>query len=137
MIIPCSSLTTHSTTNTFFENGKWKIMEEFEVTWQALVENGSCQKHREAVQRYWDTLSPAQQRQASSVIPQKVREGRFVQYDPIRVIKENTRRIVFREPTNYNGKALPSEPVVIAKWNGRWGMYTMADVELFGLEVKE
>ena len=103
MIIPCSSLTTHSTTNTFFENGKWKIMEEFEVTWQAMVEKGSCQKHREAVQRYWDTLSPAQQRQASSVIPQKVREGRFVQYDPIRVIKENIVR-----PTLFCTKYLPT-----------------------------
>ena len=111
-------------------------MEEFEQVWEALVENGSSKKNREAVKRFWDSLSGEQQHQAAVISPKKVAEGRFVHYDPIRAIKENTRRSMVSGPTDYNGRALPSEPVVIARWQGRWGTYTIADVKLFGLETK-
>ena len=40
------------------------------------------------------------------------------------------------EPTNYNGKALPKEPVVIAKWKGTWGTYTLADVRMYQMETR-
>lgn len=111
--------------------------ELFDKVWKALVEHGSSRKSEEAVRRFWATLSPKQKDLAYKNIPWKVEEGKFVQYDPIRAIKENIRKYQLPEPVNYNGKALPSEPVVIAKWNGKWGTYTIADVELFGLEVKE
>ena len=112
-------------------------MEEFEQVWEALVENGSSKKHREVTRRFWDSLSGEQQHQAAVIIPKKVAEGRFVHYDPIRALKENTKRTGLYGPTNYNGRALPSEPVVIAKWQGRWGTYTKADVELYGLETRD
>ena len=38
-------------------------------------------------------------------------------------------------PTNYNGRALPNEPVVTARYNGRWGTYTLREAQLFGLEI--
>ena len=40
------------------------------------------------------------------------------------------------EPTNYNGRALPPEPVVTAFYNGKWGMYTVSDVERFHLRLQ-
>lgn len=39
-------------------------------------------------------------------------------------------------PTNYNGKVLPAEPVATALWNGKWGVFTLTDIELYGLETK-
>ena len=38
-------------------------------------------------------------------------------------------------PTNYNGRALPNEPVVIARYNGKWGTYKVSDAELFRMEI--
>lgn len=69
------------------------MIDAFETTWDALVENGSSRRNREATKRFWDTLSADQQRRAYERITRKVREGRFVQYDPIRAIKENCRNI--------------------------------------------
>ena len=37
------------------------------------------------------------------------------------------------EPTNYNGRALPNQPTATAFYNGKWGTYTLADIEKFGL----
>ena len=111
--------------------------EKFETVWQALVDNGTSKRNHDATERFWNTLTQKQKELVFENIPRKVKEGHFVQYDPIRAIKENSRKYQLPEPVNYNGKALPSEPVVIAKWNGKWGTYTVADVELFGLEVKE
>ncbi len=69
------------------------MIDYFETTWDALVENGSSRRNREATKRFWDTLSADQQSRAYERITRKVREGRFVQYDPIRAIKENIRNI--------------------------------------------
>ncbi len=111
--------------------------ELFDKVWEALVEHGTSRRNHDATERFWDTLTQTQKELAYNNILGRVKEGKFVQYDPIRAIKENCRKYQLPEPTNYNGKALPNEPVVIAKWNGKWGTYAVADVELFGLEVKE
>ena len=110
-------------------------MDEFEATWQALYENGSSGKNRDATKRFWDSLTPAQQHTAFVSIPRKAKEGKFIQYDPIRAIKENIRAYQAIEPVNYNGRALPNEPVVIARYNGKWGTYKVCDAELFRMEI--
>ena len=38
-------------------------------------------------------------------------------------------------PVNYNGKALPGEPVATAYWNGKWGTYTLAEIRLYGMKT--
>ena len=111
--------------------------EKFETVWQALVENGTSKRNHDATERFWNTLTQPQKDLAYKNIPWKVKEGKFVQYDPIRAIKENIRKYQLPEPVNYNGKALPSEPVVIAKWNGKWGTYSLEEAMEFGMEVKE
>ena len=113
--------------------------EQFETVWQALVENGSSKKNHDAVKRYWNTLTPSQQERAYRNIPQKVKDDMFVQYDPIRAIKENirTHQAAEPEPTNYNGRSLkPGVQYVIAKYKGAYGTYSVQDAQEFGMEVK-
>ena len=103
---------------------------EFEEVWEALVDNGSSKKNREAVKRYWDTLTAKQQ--------EKVKEGKFVQYDPIRAIKENCRPHQVVGPTNYNGRGLKAGVrYVIAKYKGSYGTYSLEEAREFGMEIKQ
>ena len=115
---------------------------EFESVWQALYENGSSRKNRDATKRFWDTLTPVQQHQAYVRITQKAREGGFLQYDPIRAIKENIRRHQIVGPTNLNhtaqgGKMLESGKAEIAFYNGTWGVYSQEDIKTFNLLTKK
>lgn len=112
--------------------------EKFEIVWQALVDNGSCKSNREAVKRYWDTLTKQQQESAHKHIPMKVKEGKFVQYDPIRAIRENCRSYQVSEPTNYNGRRLQAgTQYVIAKYKGSYGTYSLDEARNFGMEIKQ
>lgn len=112
--------------------------ELFEAVWQALVENGSSKKHKEAVKRYWDTLTAEQQQRAGRAIPKKVQEEAFVQYDPIRAIKENIRKRQAVEPENYNGRSLKSGvQYVIARYKGSYGTYSLEDAQAYGMEIKQ
>ena len=111
--------------------------EHFETVWQALVENGSSKRNHDAVKRYWDSLTPKQQNLVCKNIPQKVKDGKFVQYDPIRAIKENARTYQLPEPTNYNGRSLkPGVQYVIARYKNAYGTYSLQDAKDFGMEVK-
>ena len=59
--------------------------------WQLLYEHGASAKKEEGTRRYWTTLPPEQQRQVFNIISTKLSKNQFVQYDPIRAIKENLR----------------------------------------------
>ena len=107
----------------------------FDELWVALYEHGASEKKREGTLRYWETLTEEQQERVFNSISSKLREGKFVQYDPIRAIKENTPKVA-REPTNYNGKDLPKEPVETGYWNGKWGTYTLSDIAKYRMPKK-
>lgn len=112
--------------------------EQFETVWQALVENGSSKRNHDATEHFWNTLSQKQKDLVFKNIPEKVKNGKFVQYDPIRAIKENIRSYQMPEPTNYNGRTLKQGVTyVIAKYKGVYGTYTLEDAQAFGLEIKE
>ena len=115
--------------------------EEFEATWQALVENGTSRRNKEPTYRFWSTLTPVQRQQAYVRITKKAREGAFLQYDPIRAIKENIRRHQRVGPTNLNqtargGTMLDSGQAQIAFYNGSWGVYSLEDIKMFHLQTK-
>ena len=124
------------TTSTF------EIMDEiFETVWQALVENGSSRRNHDATMRFWNTLTQRQKDLVHKNIPWKVKEGKFVQYDPIRAIKENSRKYLLPEPEDLNGKrkiesVLKETRVVSAVYRGHSGIYTLAEAEQFGMEIK-
>ena len=67
-------------------------MVSFEQIWQALYEHGASQKQQEGTQRFWCTLTAEQQERAFTTITRKLKDGKFVWYDPIRAIKEALRR---------------------------------------------
>ena len=115
--------------------------EEFEAVWKALVENGTSKRNKDATKRFWDTLPTLQQHQAYVRITQKAREGGFLQYDPIRAIKENIRRHQIVGPTNLNqsargGTMLASGQAQIAFYNGSWGVYSNEDIKTYNLPTK-
>ena len=111
--------------------------EEYEAVWQALVENGTSKRNKDATKRFWDTLTPAQQHTAFVNITRKWRENGFLQYDPIRAIKENIRKHQFVGPTNYNGMKLKAGVrYVIAKYQGSYGTYSLDEAKLFNMYIK-
>ena len=110
-------------------------MIEFNDMWQLLLNNGASTRKEEGTRRYWLTLSEEQQRIAFSNISRKLSEKAFVNYDPIRAIKENSWQAKGKQPTNYRGRSAPQEPIFSAKYNGEWGMYTRADIDAFHMEV--
>ncbi len=107
----------------------------FNQLWALLYEHGASEKKKEGTRRFWNTLTEEQQRQVFTTISRKLKEDKFVQFDPIRAIKENTPKIVAKGPTNYRGRKLPAVPVFSAKYNGIWGMYTFDDIKKFNMEL--
>ena len=69
-----------------------RIMEDylFNKLWALLYEHGASAKKEEGTRRYWATLTLHQQQAVLTTISNKLDEGKFVQFDPIRAIKENT-----------------------------------------------
>ena len=115
-------------------------MVTFEQLWSALYEHGTSRKSKDATKNTWDSLSPEQQEWVFNSITAKLAERGFVQFDPIRAIKEHLARMPKnqREPTNYRGKAIPAGVQVFsAKYNGTWGMYTQEDIHQFNMQLPE
>lgn len=103
-----------------------------------LYEHGASEKKKEGTRRYWATLTSDQQQQVFTAIRWKLEVGRFVQYDPIRAIKENIRNHRALEPTNYNGLKLKSDvQYVIARYRGSYGTYSIQDAKAFRMEIKQ
>lgn len=65
----------------------------FYALWPLLYDHGASARKEEGTRRYWATLSPEQQRYVYTTISTKLREDKFVQYDPIRAIKENLPKV--------------------------------------------
>ena len=107
--------------------------DKFEIVWRALFENGSSNRNRDATFRFWNTLTVEQQQLAAEKIPQKVAQGKYVQYDPIRAIKENIRTYDQPQPEWKTGGETDLDLVQV-KYNGRFKICTRATMELFGLE---
>ena len=115
--------------------------EKFEIVWQALVENGTSKRNHDATERFWNTLSQKQKDLVFKNIPRKVKDGKFVQYDPIRAIKENSRQYQLPQPENLNMTSkfdtlIKKVPLVCAAYNGTFGIYTLAEAEQFGMDIR-
>ena len=114
--------------------------EKFETVWQALVENGTSKRNHDATERFWNTLTPKQKDLVFKNIPWKVKEGKFVQYDPIRAIKENSRKYQLPEPINYNGNSaidsVSKTTLLVSAWhNGHTGIYTLKDAMEYNMTI--
>ena len=74
----------------------------FEKLWAMLYEHGACAKKEEGTRRFWDTLTADEQTHVFTTISTKLEEGKFVQFDPIRAIKENRPRKPRTQILSYN-----------------------------------
>ena len=114
--------------------------EKFETVWQALVDNGTSKRNHDATERFWNTLTQPQKDLVYKNIPWKVKMGKFVQYDPIRAIKENSRKYQLPEPVNYNGNSaidsMSKTTLLVSAWhNGHTGIYTLTDAMEYNMTI--
>ena len=63
----------------------------FDTLWQLFADHGSSDRRRHDAFHLWSKLTPHQRRQLCDTIADKLRTNRFVHYDPVRAIIENTR----------------------------------------------
>ena len=61
----------------------------FDYLWQLLYNHGATTTKKADCARLWDTYTPEQQHQLCRTIHNKLQQHKFVQYDPIRAMKEN------------------------------------------------
>ncbi len=63
----------------------------FDHLWQLLADHGSSPRKRLDAYLLWGKLSPKQQQQLYDTISTKLRQNRFVHYDPVKAIIDNAR----------------------------------------------
>ena len=110
----------------------------FEEIWALLAPQGEYKRRRGCSERLWQGYEPARQEEIYKNIAGKLQRGEFVNPNPYFAIEDNAaQKRPQTEPTDWNGRALvPTEHYATAFYNGKWGMYTLKDIELFHLKVK-
>lgn len=63
----------------------------FDHLWQLLADHGSSDWHRLDAYLLWGRLTPQQQQCLYDTIASKLRQNRFVHYDPVHAIIDNSR----------------------------------------------
>lgn len=64
-------------------------METFVFIWQLLEEHGVIPSKRREAEQLWNSYSLEQQRYIYRCIRDKLRQDKFVHYNPVQAIKEN------------------------------------------------
>ena len=73
----------------------------FDTLWQLLADHGSSSRRRAEASQLWERLTPDEQHQLYNTIADKLRQNRFVHFDPVHAIIENT-RAPQRQTLTYN-----------------------------------
>ena len=111
----------------------------FSDLWQVLYDNGSSNYYKYDCNQIWESITPAQRQKLYDNITSRLREGKYVAYNPLEAIHDNLPRRQVQSigvPTDWNGRVAP-EPTEIACYNGHWGMYTLTDIKTFNLQTKK
>ena len=113
----------------------------FNNFWELLETNGVMDSKRAECESVWNGFSAEQQQTIYANIADKIRQDKFVHYNPVRAVYDNKPKCCPQQPdgpTNYNGRALKDGvQYVSARYNGAWGLYTIEDVKLFNMETKQ
>ena len=116
----------------------------FDQFWQLLYDHGASLYHKRDCFELWDTLAPNQQQQLHDAIAAKLRDRRFVDYNPLRAMRDNLRQLTAQQapalPKNYNGsrdfeRLVATGTLVTASYNGSVGIYTEADAAKHAMTV--
>ena len=67
-------------------------MTSFDFLWQLLDSHGVIERLKADCARLWDTYTIEQQRQIYCSIRDKLRAGKFVNYNPVKALKDNEPR---------------------------------------------
>jgi len=105
----------------------------FNDIWRRLNPQGEFIRRINACGKLWGGLALHRRKHIYDTIQALKAQGKYVNPNPLFAIKDNDTA----EPTDWNGHVLEKGvQYITAKYNGRWGLYSKEDVELFGLEVK-
>ena len=77
-------------------------METFGFIWALLESHGVVPSKKAACAQLWATFTLEQQRDIYRRIRDKLREGKFVHYDPVRAIRENAPKAPKWKVLSYN-----------------------------------
>ena len=113
---------------------KEKEMEyTFEAIWRLLNPQGEFVRRVNACGKLWNGLAEHRRKHIYETIKNLKAQGKYVNPNPLFAIKDNDTA----EPFDWNGHALDAgRHYVTARWNGKWGTYTIEDVRDFGMETK-
>ena len=112
----------------------------FEEFWQLLYNHGSRNYYKNDTLARWNELPPDQQQTLYTRISDKIRTGKYVDYNPLEAIHDNLTRTArpLGEPTNYYGRALPRGVTFYkAVYNGEVGLYSEQDVKAHKMQNAE
>ena len=84
-----------------------------------------------AARALWNTMTITRQRQIYYEVRKMLREGEKINPNPYFLIND-----CHPQPTNWNGRPginslIKSKKMVIAKYNGSWGSYTLDEAKLY------
>ena len=104
---------------------------DFEIYWQTIQPDARYDNRKEASRQEWEQHPEKH----AAIMSWLRRHGPYPQRNPYFFIQDFTVRAAKTEPENWNGRALdPKKQYVTAKYNGRYGTYTVEDAERFGME---
>ena len=66
---------------------------EFIEIWKVLYQHGSTEWKMEECKQLWNTYTQQQQQQIYNTITEKLKNGKFVHYNPVRAIRENVKPV--------------------------------------------
>ena len=103
---------------------------EFYGFWKAAKPSKQFSNRYRVTERAWNTRSEAAQQ---AMMKEMIAKGGL---NPARNPYFYVIDYKDPEPCNWNGRALDkSRQYVTAKWNGKWGMYTVEDAKEFGMMI--
>ena len=108
----------------------------FEQFWQLLYDHGSRNYYKNDTIIAWEALPPDIQQKLYDRISEKIRAGKYVDFNPLEAIHDNLPRkaaLPPSMPTNYNGsrdfdRMVATGRLCTAEYNGQVGIYTIEDV---------
>ena len=105
----------------------------FDIIWDFLAPSEQYADRKEACRRLWASLPLSKQRQIYATLCWQKAQGVEIDENPYFAINHCTPR-----PFNYNGAnvGLPDAKMVIAKYNGSYGLFTKRDAEAFEMVDK-
>ena len=77
-------------------------MEKFEKFWQMLEEHGVIAYMKGEAACAWDALTTEQQQHLLERIRSKIDAGKYVDYNPLRAIKDNLPRLPKQQKLSFN-----------------------------------